>query len=57
MENAWEKTNIPKRRVSYIPRANPSNFQNMGKVSSNSKGKMWENTNILKLRAVIKYFA
>ena len=29
---------------------NPYNSQNMGKVNSHSKGKIWENTNISKLR-------
>ena len=29
---------------------NPYNPQNMGKVNSHSKGKIWENTNISKLR-------
>ena len=56
LEKYGKKTNISKflkyfgwSRKYFGWSRNPCNSQNMGKVNSHSKGKIWENTNISKL--------
>ena len=48
-EKYGKKTNIPKFLKYFGWSRNPYSSQNMGKVNSHSKGKIWENTNISKL--------
>ena len=49
LEKYGKKTNIPKFLKYFGWSRNPYNSQNMGKVNSHSKEKIWENTNISKL--------
>ena len=48
-EKYGKKKNIPKFCKYFGWSRNPYSSQNMGKVNSHSKGKIWENTNISKL--------
>ena len=54
-EKHGKKTNISKFVKYFGWSRNPYNYQNMGKVNSHSKGKIWENKNISKL-SVSKIF-
>ena len=54
-EKHGKKTNISKFLKYFGWSRNPCNYQNMGKVNSHSKGKIWENKNISKL-SVSKIF-